>query len=50
MPPHSLPSIVIIGNTSIDINSVMPDMEERLMEMELGPLFGLWFQSLLCPA
>lgn len=37
---------IIIGNTSIDINSVMPDMEERLMEMELGPLFGLWFQSL----
>ena len=37
---------IIIGNTSIDLNSVMPDMEERLMEMELGPLFGLWFQSL----
>ena len=37
---------IIIGDTSIDINSVMPDMEERLMEMELGPLFGLWFQSL----
>ena len=37
---------IIIGNTSIDISSVMPDMEERLMEMELGPLFGLWFQSL----
>ena len=37
---------IIIGDTSIDLNSVMPDMEERLMEMELGPLFGLWFQSL----
>ena len=37
---------IIIGNTSIDLSSVMPDMEERLMEMELGPLFGLWFQSL----
>ena len=37
---------IIIGDTSIDINSIMPDMEERLMEMELGPLFGLWFQSL----
>ena len=37
---------IIIGNTSIDLNSVMPDMEERLMEMELGPLFGLWFQSM----
>ena len=37
---------IIIGDTSIDMNSIMPDMEERLMEMELGPLFGLWFQSL----
>ena len=37
---------IILGDTSIDINSIMPDMEERLMEMELGPLFGLWFQSL----
>ena len=37
---------IIIGDTSIDINSIMPDMEDRLMEMELGPLFGLWFQSL----
>ena len=36
---------IIIGDTSIDLSSVMPDMEERLMEMELGPLFGLWFQS-----
>ena len=31
---------------SIDISSVMGDLEPRLMEMELGPLFGLWFQSL----
>ncbi len=37
---------IIIGDTSIDLSSVMPDMEEQLMEMELGPLFGLWFQSL----
>ena len=37
---------IIIGDTSIDWSSVMPDMEEQLMEMELGPLFGLWFQSL----
>ena len=37
---------IIIGDTSIDLSSVMPDMEERLMEMDLGPLFGLWFQSL----
>ncbi len=38
---------IIIGNTSIDLNSVIPDMEARLMEMDLGPLLGLWFQSLL---
>ena len=24
----------------------MVGIEDRLMEMELGPLFGLWFQSL----
>ena len=30
----------------IDISSVMTDLEPRLMEMDLGPLFGLWFQSL----
>jgi len=24
----------------------MTDLEPRLMEMDLGPLFGLWFQSL----
>ena len=37
---------VIISDASIDITSVVTDMESRLMEMELGPLFGLWFQSL----
>ena len=37
---------VITNNTSIDINSIVVDLEERLMEMDLGPLFGLWFQSL----
>ena len=37
---------VIIADASIDISSVITDMESRLMEMELGPLFGLWFQSL----
>ena len=24
----------------------MTDIESRLMDMDLGPLFGLWFQSL----
>ena len=37
---------VIISDTSIDISSVIVDMEPRLMEMELGPLFGLWLQSM----
>ena len=37
---------IIGADASIDISSVMTDMESRLMDMELGPLFGLWFQSL----
>lgn len=37
---------VIVGDTSIDIASVLTGLEERLMEMDIGPLFGLWFQSL----
>ena len=37
---------VIVGNTSIDISTIMTDMETRLMDMDVGPLFGLWFQSL----
>lgn len=37
---------VIISDTSIDIASVVTDLETRLAEMELGALFGLWFQSL----
>ncbi|MFB2022276.1 VirB6/TrbL-like conjugal transfer protein, CD1112 family [Pseudoflavonifractor sp. P01025] len=37
----------IIGtDASIDISTVMADMETRLTDMELGPLFGLWFQSM----
>lgn len=37
---------VISGNASVDITTVVVDLDERLMEMDLGPLFGLWFQSL----
>ena len=37
---------VIAHDASIDINSVITDLEERLFEMDIGPLFGLWFQSL----
>ena len=38
---------VIVGSTSIDIAAVVPDLEARLNEMDLGSLFGLWFQSLI---
>ena len=37
---------IIGSDASIDISSVMTDMESRLMDMDLGPLFGVWFQSL----
>ena len=37
---------VISSDASIDINSVITNMEMRLMDMEIGPLLGLWFQSL----
>ncbi len=37
---------VIVADASIDLASMLPNLEERLMEMEIGPLFGLWFQSL----
>ena len=37
----------ILGNTAIDINSVIANLEARLNDMEIGPLFGLWFQSML---
>lgn len=37
---------VIISDTSIDITTSIADMETRLMEMELGPLLGIWLQSM----
>ena len=37
---------VIVGDTSIDITTAVADLETRLDAMELGELFGLWFQSL----
>lgn len=37
---------VIVGNTDLDISSVMNGLEQRLDNMEIGELFGLWFQSL----
>ena len=37
---------VIIRDASIDIEIIIPDLEARLIEMDIGPLLGLWFQSL----
>jgi len=37
---------VIISDAGIDITSTITDMETRLQVMDLGPLFGLWFQSM----
>ena len=39
-------AVVIIGNTSIDITAVVTDLENRLSDMDIGGLLGLWFQSL----
>ena len=38
---------IIVGDTAIDLATVMPDMETRLQAMDLGPLLGLWVQSLI---
>lgn len=38
---------VIIADTSIDLASVITDMEARLAAMDIGPLFSLWLQSSL---
>ena len=35
------------SNTAIDVNSVVANLEGRLKEMDIGPLFGMWFQSML---
>jgi len=37
---------VIIGNTSIDVASIVGDLEAKLDALSLGGLIGLWFQSL----
>lgn len=37
---------VILADTSIDMQSVIASLEERLADMEVGALFGLWFQSM----
>lgn len=38
---------VIIADTALDLESVITNIEERLLEMDVGTLFGLWFQTML---
>lgn len=38
---------VIIGETSIDFDALIPDLETQLEAMDIGPLLGLWFQTLV---
>ena len=37
---------IVISDASIDITTVLTDLESRLEAMDIGPLFGLWFQSM----
>ena len=37
---------VISADTAIDTTNFVSTMETELMTMDIGPLFGLWFQSL----
>lgn len=37
---------VTLSEASLDISGIVTDLEARLMAMDLGPLFGLWFQTL----
>ena len=38
---------VIIGETSVDFNSLIPDLESQLEAMSVGELLDLWFQTLV---
>ena len=35
------------NHTSIDFDTLLPDLESRLEAMDIGPLLGLWFQTLV---
>ena len=37
---------VALSEAQLDINSIVTGLEAQLMEMDIGPLFGLWFQTL----
>lgn len=38
---------LISSTTAIDLATAIPDMEAQLEAMDLGPLLGLWFQSMV---
>ena len=38
---------LIVSDTSIDISAITTNLEARLMEMDIGPLFALGFQGFL---
>lgn len=38
---------VIIADTSINLDTIIVDLEARLLAMEIGPLMSLWIQSML---
>ena len=38
---------IISCSTNIDLSAAIPDMEAQLEAMDLGPLLGLWFQSIV---
>lgn len=38
---------IISSTTAIDLATAIPDMEAQLEAMDLGPLLGLWFQSMV---
>ena len=38
---------IIVGSTTLDFDTLIPDLESRLEALELGELLGLWIQSFL---
>lgn len=38
---------VIVGNVTLNFDTLIPDLQSRLEAMELGELIGLWMQSFL---
>ncbi|MGM9624214.1 MAG: VirB6/TrbL-like conjugal transfer protein, CD1112 family [Eubacteriales bacterium] len=38
---------IIVGSTTLDFDTLIPDLETRLEALELGELLGLWIQSFL---